>query len=181
MPGKTSDNEDDVRWVEVGILGRAHGLKGEIYLRATLDEANVIANASVVHLQGKKDILETRVLDIRRTNKGLLLTMEGVDDRDAASRLTGWSLMVNRNDFPDTEPGEFYYADLEGAPVLDEGGRRIGKIQRFERYGNDVMFFEWNGHGVVAVPMVEAFVIRLSSDPPSVQIKTTDLDDLLQD
>jgi len=177
MPGEPST----ARWVELGVLGRAHGLKGEINLRTTPDQNEILTNTEVIRVEGKKVSGEYRILSVRDTNTGVLLLLEGVDDRDKASALTGNTISVRREAFPELEPGEFYYSDLEGAPVKDKDGNTLGKVLYFEEYGTDLMFFDWTGHGTVALPMVKDFIIEVIKEPASVVIETEQLDELLQD
>lgn len=176
MPGEPSTT----RWVKMGVLGRAHGLKGEIYLRATIQDGKVMSGVDTVRVQGKDMDREYRVDSVRTTNTGVLLGLAGVDDRDEASRMTGCSLLVRREDFPEQQPGEFYYSDLEGAPVLDKHGNTLGKVLYFEEYGTDLMFFDWHGHGIVALPMVEDFVVKIRNNPASIVIENEHLSELLQ-
>lgn len=179
-PGEHPPRNKEPVWVETGKLGRPHGLKGEIYLRTIGDHTDVITHVTRVKLQTSKTEQELQIKAVRVTASGILLSLEGVTTRDAAARLTGALVMMDRTEFPDPGPDEFYYSDLEGAPVVDQQGRELGRVLHFEEYGTDVMFFEWTGHGVVAIPMVKAYVFEISTDPPRVVIDTANLNDLLQ-
>jgi len=180
MPKGGNAPPDQTRWVEVGVLGRPHGLKGEIYLRTPSGQDDVILNATRLKIHTKKIERVLEILEIRMVKSGFLVTLEGVDDRDAAARLTGAAVLLDRAEFPEPEVDEFYYSDLEGAPVMDRDGQVLGRVLYFEEYGTDVMFFEWTGHGKVAIPVVEAYVVRIDTDPPGVTIETANLEDLLQ-
>jgi 16S rRNA processing protein RimM len=56
-----------------------------------------------------------------------LLGLEGVDDRDAAAKLTGSHIEIERADLAPLAPGEYYLADLVGAEVVGPQGR-IGDV-----------------------------------------------------
>jgi 16S rRNA processing protein RimM len=52
----------------------------------------------------------------------------GTDDRDAALALRGHRVYVSRTEFPALEADEFYWVDLLGLEVVNEGGEVLGKV-----------------------------------------------------
>ena len=56
-------------------------------------------------------------------------------DRDAAQRLTGTRLYVERDRLPPAEEEEFYLADLIGLPGRDRGGAPLGAMRAVEDHG----------------------------------------------
>jgi len=167
-------------WVDMGVLGRPHGLNGAIHLQTTIEQGEVISGTKTVRIKGKKYDREYRINKVHTTNDGILLNLEGINNRDDASRLTGSTLSVKREDFPALNQGEFYYSDMEGAPVQDRFGKVIGKVLHFEEYGTDLMFFEWTGQGIVALPMVDEFVLEIRSEPAAIVVETKNLSEFLQ-
>jgi 16S rRNA processing protein RimM len=57
--------------------------------------------------------------------------IEGVDDRNAAIALGRPELWVTRGALPPLKKGEFYQADLVGFEVVNLGGVRLGRVDRF--------------------------------------------------
>ena len=53
----------------------------------------------------------------RGQGKGIVVHIEGIDDRDAAAALIGTEIAVPRDALPEPEEGHFYWADLEGLEV----------------------------------------------------------------
>ena len=64
----------------------------------------------------------------RAGGKGLIGTMPGVDDRDAAEALRGAELYVLRSALPPPKDGEFYWIDLEGMRVANVDGVDFGVV-----------------------------------------------------
>jgi 16S rRNA processing protein RimM len=76
----------------------------------------------------------------RDTAKGVVLTLPGVEDRDAAEALAGAEVWVPRSALPKPKPGEYYWVDLEGLRVVNREGIELGKVSYlFETGANDVM------------------------------------------
>ncbi len=113
----------------VGEIGRPHGVRGLVRLRAFTEDTRAIAAYSPL-----TDETGTRrfVLTLKG---GDLAAVEGVGDRDAAQRLTGTKLYVERDRLPATEEEEFYLADLIGLRAVNEAGEAIGTIRAVEDHG----------------------------------------------
>jgi len=57
--------------------------------------------------------------------------LEGVNDRDAAERLKGRDILVEREQLPATGPREYYREDIEGFTVRNCEGVVLGVLQHF--------------------------------------------------
>ena len=118
-----------VKRVMVGEIGRPHGVRGLVRLRAyTEDPAAIAAYSPLTDAAGTRRFAIT-------LKGGDIAAVEGVTDRDAAQRLTGTKLFVERDRLPATEAEEFYLADLIGLRAVDEAGEAIGTIRAVEDHG----------------------------------------------
>ena len=74
---------------------------------------------------------ELRPAEGRRHGKGLVVRLEGIDDRDAAIALSKPELWVERQELPALPAGEHYRADLIGLEVVNLAGDRLGRVDHF--------------------------------------------------
>ncbi len=74
---------------------------------------------------------ELKPLEGRNHGKGLVVRLEGIDDRTAAVALGRPELWVDRAELPALSPGEHYRADLEGFEVVNLQGVRLGRVDGF--------------------------------------------------
>ena len=58
-------------------------------------------------------------------------TLAGVSDRDAAERLRGAEVLIERGERPAPGPREYYRDDLLGFAVRNQAGRVLGTLQHF--------------------------------------------------
>lgn len=113
----------------VGEIGRPHGVRGLVRLRAfTEDPAAIAAYSPLTDETGAKRFAIT-------LKGGDIAAIEGVTDRDAAQRLTGTRLYVERDRLPPPEDDEFYLTDLIGLAAVTEGGEALGSIRAVEDHG----------------------------------------------
>jgi 16S rRNA processing protein RimM len=66
----------------------------------------------------------------------LVARLRGIDDRDAAERLTNINLFVPRERLPATEDDDtFYYADLVGLAAVGADGTDFGTVLAVHDFG----------------------------------------------
>lgn len=81
-----------------------------------------------------------RVDDGRVHGKGLIAHVEGYDDPETARVLVGREIEVERACLAPLAEGEYYWADLIGAAVVNRAGLALGTVERlFDNGAHDVM------------------------------------------
>jgi 16S rRNA processing protein RimM len=71
------------------------------------------------------------LLEARQQGNGWIARLEGIEEREAASRLTGHLVLVDREVLPPTEGREHYRADLVGFAVMNLDGALLGVVDHF--------------------------------------------------
>ena len=147
----------------VAQIGAPHGVHGEVRLWTfTADPMAVTRYAPLQSEDGKRAF----EIDAVRPAKGhLVAKLRGVEDRNAAERLTNIKLFVPRERLPEIEADEFYHADLIGLAVEDENGNRIGAVSAVHNFGaGDILEIQPPEGGTMLLPFTETAV-------PEVDIK----------
>ena len=107
-------------------LGRAHGVRGLLRVRSFADaplvEYNPLRDAA-----GRVFVLHPHGQDI--------VGIDGVDDRNAAEKLTGTKLYIERARLPAAAADEFYLADLVGLAASDTAGAALGLVLEVQDHG----------------------------------------------
>jgi 16S rRNA processing protein RimM len=143
------------------LLGRvlgAHGLKGEVVIRAFTGAPEAIAGyGPLTDGAGDRTI---EIAQVRVTARGVVARIAGISDRTAAEGLKGLELFVDRDRLAPAEEGEFYHADLIGLAAVDPTGRRIGEIVAVQNFGaGDLIEVRLAGsRRTEFVPFQDAFV-----------------------
>ena len=150
--------------IELGYIGGAHGLHGEVLFRPhNLDTTLPTLEMDVVVVDPKGGRRTLRVTARRKAGKGVLLGFQGVVDRTGAEALCGRTIEVARDLLPPLEDGEFYYEDVVGLPVRDVGGAEVGRVDAVFQAATDILIVKRPG-GELLVPVVEGFVIEVRDD-----------------
>src|SRR5262245_20233064 len=72
---------------------------------------------------------------MRPARDHLVVRFRGVEDRNAAERLTNLKLCVPRDRLAPAEVDEFYHADLIGLSAVGTDGREIGTVVAIHDFG----------------------------------------------
>lgn len=129
------------RMIPMGRLHGAFGVRGEVKLESYADPLRAIARYQPWTLRdarGHERLCEGA--KVREGGKGLIATLPGVEDRDAADALRGTDILVPRSALPPPAPGEYYWVDLEGLRVVNLDGVDFGTVSHlFNNGANDVL------------------------------------------
>lgn len=138
--GRTAVPDD---LIELGRVLSAHGVRGWVKIQPHSAQAETLLSSKIWWLQAPVAPAGTgalsrpgperrRVLFCRPHGATLIAQIEGLDDRDVAQSLKGWSILVPRSSFASPEEDEYYWVDLIGCWVYgeDDAGQRvlIGKV-----------------------------------------------------
>jgi 16S rRNA processing protein RimM len=162
--------------IAIGQIGRAHGIRGEVTVAVRTDEPDVrfVPGATLATEPPERGPLT--VAATRWHSGRLLITFEGVADRNAAEDLRGTLLVLDSAQIPaPAEPDEFYDHQLIGLGVVTAAGLPVGEVTDVRHHGQDLLVVRRGPGpaGEVLVPFVSAIVTevdvpggRLVIDPP---------------
>ncbi|HEY1485311.1 MAG TPA: ribosome maturation factor RimM [Micromonosporaceae bacterium] len=148
----------------IGSIVRAHGVRGELVVYVTTDEPeDRYVAGSVLHTDpataGPLTIEAVRVYTAGGRPQ-MLITFDGVYDRDTAERLRGVKLLVDASDVkPSDDPDEFHDFELVGLSVTLENGENVGEIIRINHGpGADLLIVKRPDGRQTLIPFVKAIV-----------------------
>jgi 16S rRNA processing protein RimM len=166
------------------VLGKPHGVRGEIGLRLFNVESSSLAelDSITVERDGRR---QTHVVEgARPFTGGLLISLAGVNSREQAAALTNGRVRVARSTLPPPAPGEFYVSDVPGCEVFAEDGARLGVVREtFWNGAHDIMVVDDSAAadgGAAAehlIPLVPEFVRSVDVDARTVQVAWRELQD----
>jgi len=86
------------------------------------------------------DWVPVQLAEGRQQGKGVVARLQNCDDRDQAYNLMGSEIAIRRDQLPATEPGEYYWNELQGLQVVTVDGESLGTVDHLLSTGaNDVL------------------------------------------
>jgi 16S rRNA processing protein RimM len=161
-----------------GLLGRPHGVHGEIKLRPHNPSSRALGAPSHLVLV-RRDGRRTRheVTALRAVADGYLVRFADVSDREAAAALTLAEVRVPRAALPPLAPGEFYVEDVVGCAVDDEAGRPLGSVREtFWNGAHDVAIVAGPDGRERLIPLVPDFVLDVDAAGRKMRVRWNDDD-----
>ncbi len=144
----------------VGRIIRPHGVRGEVVVDVHTDSPGERFVVGSVLETDPAAAGPLRVDEVRPHQGRLLVTFDGVADRDIADRLKGVLLCVDSDSVPaPTDPDEFNDHQLIGLRVETETGEHIGDVVRIEHPpASDLLIVRRSDGRDALVPFVRAIV-----------------------
>ena len=125
-------SQDNVDARLIGVIGKPHGIKGEINVVMLTDYPNTILKGSTLFTD--QDLSVPVEIDSIRQKKlkgrdVSIIKFAGIDDRNKAERLKGKNLYRSGSEIPLLEDGKYWVDDLIGCSVILTSDIIIGKVQ----------------------------------------------------
>ncbi len=148
---------EPAEWIAVGLVTKAHGVKGEVSILSLTDVEERYEPGSHV-FAGEGRYRELAVSTSRPHGQRVLVKFEGIDDRNAADLLRGQYLFVPAAAARELPEGEYWPHQLVGCEVVTDSGRRLGTLREVMRsQANDVWAADGE-EGEVLIPALKDVV-----------------------
>ena len=169
-----STMSDQNKWIIIGKIVAAKGLKGEIRINPSSDFPERFTQKGDRWLQKNKE--EPKLIKLisgrRLPGKSIyIVRLENIKDRNSAEEIIGNNLLVPSSSRPKLSKGEFHFFDLVGLKVkLDEADEFIGQVIDLKDGGNDLLEIEFFKGKSVLVPFVKEIVPEVNIEKGWIKI-----------
>lgn len=152
--------------VPLGYVSGVHGLQGWVKIHSWTSPRAAILEYRPWLVGEEREAVE--IIEGREQGKILVARLPGVSDRDQAEAWVGKEIAVLREQLPEPEEQQWYWADLVGLEVINTDGDRLGRIEKMMETGaNDVMVV--SGERELLIPFVPGvYVISVDLEAGSV-------------
>ncbi len=117
----------------LAVIGSAHGIQGAVKVKTfTQSPRSILTYGTLRDEKGQEFSLKFLRL---APPDCLIVTIDGVGNRNQAEALRGTKLYVERAQLPDLPEEEFYHTDLIGLVVQDLEGQDIGHLRAINNFG----------------------------------------------
>jgi 16S rRNA processing protein RimM len=152
--------------VVVGKVGAVYGVKGWLKVHSFTEDQEAILDYFPWSLKLGNNLQTVEITDWRRHNKGLVVKVNDINDRDQAQALVHSEILVDIATLPQLPEGEFYWRDLIGMQVVTDKGYDLGQVSDLLETGsNDVLVVKANrndgfGKKERLIPYIDEQVIK---------------------
>jgi 16S rRNA processing protein RimM len=156
MPNKSSDySKSELRYLAVGQVTRAHGVRGEISVTVLTDFPERFETTDWVYLGDALEAEPYRLEKHRWHRSNVLLTLAGIKDRTQAEQLVGQLVQVPVEEAVPLPEGSYYLYQLIGLQVVTQDGQTLGVVTNILETGaNDVYVIKNDRQEEILVPSI---------------------------
>ncbi|GLO47453.1 ribosome maturation factor RimM [Pseudomonas putida] len=134
----TPEKADDL--IVVGKIFSVHGVRGEVKVYSFTDPIENLLDYPRWTLRHEGKVKQVELVNGRGSQKGLVVKLKGLDDRDEARLLSGYEICIPRSLLPNLAADEYYWYQLVGLKVINQDEQVFGKVDHLLETGaNDVM------------------------------------------
>ena len=152
-------------YLEGGKVCAAHGVRGVLKVEPWCDSPRVLADQKRIFLaEGEGEYKEACVLTASVSAEYVLMSIEGVDDRDAAIAMKGRVIYLHREDIP-VKKGQMLLADMIGLDVVDATtGVKYGVIKEITEVPRGLLYTIQTEKGDVLYPSAPELVKGIDAE-----------------
>lgn len=126
--------------LRIGVITSTHGLRGEVKVFPTTDDAKRFEDCDEVILDTKKEKMTIHVEKVRYFKNMVIVKFREFNDINEVETFRKCDILVTRENAVPLEEGEFFICDIIGAEVLEEDGTSIGTVKDVMETGANNVF-----------------------------------------
>lgn len=125
--------------LQVGVITQTHGIRGEVKVFPTTDDANRFKKLKEVILDTGRERLSMEIEGVKFFKQFVILKFKGYDSINDVEKYRRGKLLVTRDKAVRLKKDEYFVADMIGMQVVTDTGEAFGFLKEVLATGaNDV-------------------------------------------
>jgi len=155
------------KYILIGKIIRAHGLKGELKVLALSDQPENFYEYSRFALVAKDGRMTSllNLINVRIQGKHVIIKLDTIDTKNEADLTAGMGLLLPSEDLPELTEDSYYFRELLGRPVrVLDTEQIVGTIDSiFSNGAHDIMVVR-KGEQEFLIPLIEEIIVSRSPE-----------------
>ncbi len=141
--------------LQVGVITSTHGIRGEVKVFPTTDDAGRFKKLKQVILDTGKEKMDLEIAGVKFFKNMVILKFQGIDDINEVQKYCKMGLFVTRENAVKLKKDEYFIADLIGLSVISDEEEDLGTIKDVLQTGaNDVYVVTMPDGGELLIPAI---------------------------
>ena len=157
--------------VNIGTIVGTHHLNGAVKVSSVFQDLDIIKNEKVL-LEKKDEKKVCTIKSIKRINakKILIEFLESVNI-DTAKSLNGFQIKIRRDLLPEKNGDDFYFNDLLGLKVTENGVVLGSVLDVMETAAHDILVVMTEDNQEILIPIVDNFVKKIDFENNNIEVE----------
>lgn len=154
--------------VAMGYIKGVFGIKGWLKIAADTEYPDSLLDYPEWLLSKNGKTLNVVLEAGKLVGDELQVKFEGIDDRDQAFALRGYTVEIPRDKFSPAGEDEYYWTDLVGMTVVNKEGITLGTVKNLMETGaNDVLVIQGTDKQIL-IPFVSNYIETVNHDSKTI-------------
>jgi len=161
--------------LRVGVIASAHGVKGEVKVFPTTDDAARFKQLKTVILDTGREQMTLTIEQVKFFKNMVILKFKEFDDINEIEKYKGKDLLIPRDQAVELAPGENFIVDLIGLRVVTDEGEDFGTLKDVLLTGaNDVYVIAGKDGREYLFPVIRQCVLDVNLMEQTVTVHIMD-------
>ncbi len=163
--------KEKVSELQIGVITQTHGIRGEVKVFPTTDDASRFEELPEVFLDNGKERLAMTIDGVKFFKQYVILKFHGFDSINEVEKYKGAKLFVPREKAVKLQKGEYFIADLIGMKVITEDKAPFGVLKDvLETGANDVYVVEMANGKEALLPAIKECILNIDMDSEEITV-----------
>lgn len=162
------------QFLQVGVISSTHGIRGEVKVFPTTDDAQRFRKLKKMILDTGKEQILMEIQGVKFFKQFVIVKFKGIDNINDVEKYKGKSLLVAREDAVELKKDEYYIADLIGMTVYTEEGEFGTLKDVIETGANEVYVVDSKQHGEVLIPAIKQCILDIDVEEQTMRVHLLD-------
>ena len=160
--------------LRVGVITSTHGVRGEVKVFPTTDDAKRFKTLKKVILDGREP-LELSIEHVKFFKNMVILKFEGYDNINDVETWRQRDLLITRDQAVELKEDEYFITDLIGLTVVNEEEAVLGRVKDvLETGANDVYVVELTGGKELLLPAIKDCILNVDLEGGRMKVHVLD-------
>lgn len=161
--------------LQVGVISSTHGIRGEVKVFPTTDDAERFRKLKQVILDTGKEHRLLEIEGVKFFKQQVILKFKELDHINDVEGYRKMPLYVTRENAVPCAQDEYYIADLIGLLAVDEDGKELGRVSEVMQTGaNDVYIVKTQEGKELLFPAIKECVREISMEKGFLRLNIMD-------
>jgi 16S rRNA processing protein RimM len=157
--------------LQVGVITSTHGIRGEVKVFPTTDDAARFKKLKNVILDDGRQKIDMEIASVKFFKNMVILKFKGIDNINDVEKYRKARLLVTRENAVPLEENEYYIADLIGLSAVSDEGEELGTITDVLQTGaNDVYVITTPEKKEILVPAIRDCILQVDLEKQEMRI-----------
>lgn len=148
--------------LQVGVITQTHGIKGEVKVFPTTDDANRFKKLKSVILDNGRERLTVEITGVKFFKQYVIVKFKEFDSINDVEKYKGAKLFITRDKAVKLQKDEYFIADLIGMEVVTEDKTPFGTLKEVMPTGaNDVYVVSRKDGSEALLPAIKECILDI--------------------